>query len=132
MVQLTMPEIAARLRSLNLPDFDVVIGIGTGGVAPASVVAFLLNADLAVMTLNYRDEKNNPVSEVPVLLEKPDFKLAGKKILVVDDVSVSGKTLEAAKNILEGHNVRTLTMKGIADYVLFPEIRDCVKWPWKP
>jgi hypoxanthine phosphoribosyltransferase len=51
--------------------------------------------------------------------------------LVVDDVSVSGKTLEKARQLLAGNEVKTLTLKGNADYVIFPEIRDCVKWPWK-
>jgi hypoxanthine phosphoribosyltransferase len=124
--------ISERLKSIPLPDADLVIGIGTGGIVPASLVAFHLNAELRVMVLNYRDENNNPRHENPEILVLPDkLDLLNKKILIVDDVSVSGKTLSKAKELLADYQVETLTLKGKADYVLFPEIRDCVAWPWK-
>jgi len=94
-------------------------------------VAFYLDAELQVMTLNYRDEKNNPLYEAPKVLQKPEWNLEGKRILLVDDVSVSGKTMNVALEQLKGLDVKTLAMKGRADFVLFPEIKDCVKWPWK-
>lgn len=116
---------------MQLPETDVVVGIGSGGIVPASIVAFHLGAELQVMTLNYRDEKNNPRHEGPVVLQKIQGNLQGKRILLVDDVSVSGKTMNTALKQLEGLNVKTLAMKGKADFVLFPEIKECVKWPWK-
>ena len=131
MVSLSFKEIADRLKQLQLPETDVVIGIGSGGIPPATFVAFHLNAELVVMTLNYRDEENNPRFDEPKVLYKPEWQLAGKRILLVDDVSVSGKTMETARAQLAGFNVKTLAMKGKADFVLFPEIKDCVKWPWK-
>ncbi|NOR76223.1 MAG: hypothetical protein GQ525_13830 [Draconibacterium sp.] len=48
-----------------------------------------------------------------------------------DYVSISGKTMKVALEQLKGHDVKTLAMKGKADFVLFPEIKDCVKWSWK-
>ena len=133
MVPLSFQQIAQRLREMSLPATDLVIGIGSGGVVPAALAAWHLGADLRIITLNYRDEQNNPRHEEPVVINMPsDLHLRGKKILLVDDVSVSGKTLTAALRLLEGYEVKTLTMKEKADYVLFPEIRDCVKWPWKP
>jgi uncharacterized protein len=132
MIPLSFKTISGRLKEMQLPGFDLVIGIGSGGIVPASMVAFHLNAELVVMVLNYRDEQNKPLYETPVVIALPDdLKLPGKRILLVDDVSVSGKTLEKAKELLDGYDVTTLTMKGKADYVLFPEIRDCVRWPWK-
>ncbi len=132
MVPVSFPEISARLWSMSLPETDLVIGIGTGGVVPASVVAFHLGCELKIITLNYRDENNAPRHEKPVVLNMPEMpSLQGKRILLVDDVSVSGKTLAEALAYFPGLNVKTLTMKGKADYVLFSEIKDCVKWPWK-
>ncbi len=131
MVTLSFIEISERLKSIALPEFDLVIGIGSGGIVPAGVVAFHLNAELQVMVLNYRDENNDPRYEWPVVIKKQEMELEGKKILLVDDVSVSGKTMDAALGQLEGHDVKTLAMKGKADFVLFPEIKECVKWPWK-
>lgn len=133
MVPLSFIEIAKRLKAAPLPETDLVIGIGTGGIVPASLAAFQLNAELRIITLNYRDEKNTPRYEEPVVLNMPsNLELKGKKILLVDDVSVSGKTLNAALELLKGFQVTTLTMKGkAADIILFPEVKDCVKWPWK-
>lgn len=132
MVPISFREISKRLREINLPETDLVIGIGSGGVVPASLAAFHLGAELQVITLNYRDENNNPRYGEPVVLNLPaDLSLEGKRILLVDDVKVSGKTLNAALELLKNFNVKTLTMKGKADFVLFPEVKDCVKWPWK-
>lgn len=132
MVPVLFSEISARLRSLSLPETDLVIGIGTGGIVPASLVAFHLGCELQVITLNYRDENNTPRYENPVVVNMPEMpSLQGKRILLVDDVSVSGKTLHEALLHFQGLQIKTLTMKGKADYVLFPEIQDCVKWPWK-
>jgi len=132
MITLSFRDIARRLQETLLPETDLVIGIGSGGTVPAALVAFHLNADLRIITLNYRDEQNNPRHENPVLMVIPDdLSLKDRKILLVDDVSVSGKTLQAALAFLQGNNIRTLTMKGKADFVLFPEVQDCVNWPWK-
>jgi hypoxanthine phosphoribosyltransferase len=132
MVPVSFTEISNRLRSMSLPEADLVIGIGTGGIVPASLVAFHLGCELQIITLNYRDENNTPRYENPVIVNMPKMpSLAGKHILLVDDVSVSGKTLNEALRHFEGLQIKTLTMKGKADYVLFPEIKDCVKWPWK-
>ncbi len=132
MVPLSFKKITERLNTLQFPEIDVVIGIGSGGVPAATMLAYHLNAELQVMTLNYRDEQNNPRYDAPKVLQKPEWNLEGKRILLVDDVSVSGKTMNAAMEQLPGLNVKTCAMKGKADYVLFPEIKDCVKWPWKP
>jgi uncharacterized protein len=132
MVPLSFKEITERVKSMDLPEFDLVIGIGTGGTVPASLVAFHLGCELKIITVNFRDIRNHPQYEKPVLVSKPEpVNLKGKKVLLVDDVSVSGKTLKTALDYLNHENIKTLTMKGKADYVLFPEIRECVNWPWK-
>jgi hypoxanthine phosphoribosyltransferase len=132
MVPVSFTEISNRLRSMALPETDLVIGIGSGGIVPASLVAFHLGCELRIITLNYRDEHNTPRYENPVILNMPEMpSLQGQRILLVDDVSVSGKTLNEALLHFRGLNIKTLTMKGKADLVLFPEIKDCVQWPWK-
>lgn len=132
MIPLSFKEIAERLKTIDFPPINLVIGIGTGGVPAATMVAYHLNAELSVLTLNYRDEQNNPKYDNPKVLSIPDWQLSGKRILLVDDVSVSGKTMNSALDLLQGYNVKTCAMKGKADFVLFPEINGCVKWPWKP
>jgi uncharacterized protein len=132
MVSLSYPVICERLKKINLPEVDLVVGIGSGGIVPAALIAFYLNADLSVITINYRDENNDPRQEMPIVINLPDELVSGgKRILLVDDVSVSGKTLQTASRLLAGNQITTMTMKGKADFVIFPEIQDCVKWPWK-
>jgi hypoxanthine phosphoribosyltransferase len=132
MVPVSFKEIAERLKKTKLPETDLVLGIGTGGVVAASLVAFQLGCELQIITVNFRDEKNSPQHDSPVFINIPDnLDLTGKKVLLVDDVSVSGKTLQAVISKFPGQNIKTFTLKGRADYVLFLEISDCVKWPWK-
>jgi len=66
---LSFREITERLQQMQLPETDVVIGIGSGGIPPATMVAYHLNAELQVMVLNYRDEQNTPRYAEPRVLE---------------------------------------------------------------
>ena len=130
MRDLSFDEIVKRIKTFSLPHFDLVIGISNGGVVPAGLIAYKLETDLSIIRISFRDETNTPLYDEPKILS--DIKgIKNKKILIVDDVSVSGKTLEKARQLLSGNEVKTLTLKGVADYVLFPEISDCIKWPWK-
>lgn len=130
MQDLSFREIANRINKYTLPHFDLVVGIGNGGLVPASLLAFKLKTELEFIKINFRDETNTPIYSQPQILSNiKDIK--NKKILIVDDVSVTGKTMEKAKQLLSENDVKTLTLKGKADYVIFPEITECVKWPWK-
>lgn len=132
MTPLSFKQITQRLKNANLPETDLVIGIGNGGVVPAALAAFVLHAELKIILINYRDEQNIPCHDDPAVICLPDdFRPEGKRILLVDDVSVSGKTLAAARKLLGEVPVTTMVIKGKADYVLFPDLKECVIWPWK-
>ena len=131
-VVLDFVTIGQRLRACALPEVDRVVGIGTGGVVPAALVAYELARPLTILTLNYRaPEDNSPRYSAPRLLGAAVGLLPGERLLLVDDVSVSGKTLNTAVALLSGHEITTLVMKGQADIVLFPEVGQCVQWPWQ-
>jgi hypoxanthine phosphoribosyltransferase len=130
-VKLFLPEIAERIRKTQFPEVDLIVGIASGGVVPASLVAFHLNKPLEVVAINYRDEENNPRYEAPKLLGKNTEPISGKHILLVDDVSVSGKTLKTAKDLFDDCKITTFVLKGQADISAFPEVSTCVDWPWK-
>ena len=131
-VDLKFADISRKLRSIEFPKVDYVIGIGTGGVVPASMVAHQLGCDLKIIQINYRDPDNQPRYDQPKVLQHLDLDIPAKaKILLVDDVSVSGKTLSKAKEQLKALDVTTFTLKGQADIVLFPDVKSCVNWPWK-
>lgn len=126
---LDLPTIARRLKELTLPEVEAVVGIASGGVVPAAMIAYELELPLRLITINYRDDDNRPRFEAPQLLGGLPF--LPKRILLVDDVSVSGKTLALARALLKGHTVYTFVLKGQADCVAFPEIAGCVAWPWQ-
>ena len=130
-VDLSFQTVTQAIQRLELPDFDLVVGVGRGGVVPASLLAYKLGCNLTVMAINYRDDDNQPHHDAPVLLRSPAIPDGVRTVLLVDDVSVTGKTLDAAGDRLAGYAVTTLVLKGRADIVLFPDISSCVNWPWK-
>ncbi len=132
MIELSFVQISRSLRQFEFPEIDLVIGIGTGGIVPACLVAHQLNCGLQVVVINHRDFANQIAHQTPLVVSTPPTPLpTGLKVLLVDDVSVSGKTLEIARELLEGNQVTTFVLKGKADLVLFPHISACVSWPWK-
>lgn len=131
MQDLSFKEIRQRLNNFVLPDFDLIIAIANGGIVPASLVAYRTGIEMRTIRINYRDEKNNPLYETPQLITELNYEVKKLKLLIVDDVSVTGKTLEKASSILNGNEISTLVFKGKADFVLFPEIKTCVNWPWR-
>ena len=98
---------------------------------PASLVAFHLGKPLIYLHINYRDKNNKPQYDSHKIISNFDANLVNQRILLVDDVSVSGKTFDIAKHYLDGNVVTTFAVKGTAEIVLFPEISKCVNWPWK-
>jgi hypoxanthine phosphoribosyltransferase len=128
---LSFETISERIRQLDFPEVDLVIGIATGGIVPGSLVAFHLGKPFKTMTINYRDEENVPRYDSPKVLHGLQGDPSGLKVLVVDDVSVSGKTLETAVSLLKDCEVHTFVLKGTGDLSAFPEISNCVNWPWK-
>ena len=129
-VDLDFTTISTWVRQLDFPKVDMVVGIATGGIIPASLIAYHLQKELEIVQFNYRDENNAPRYETPQLLNELKRDLSGKRILLVDDVSVSGKTLEAARKLFSESMVTTCVMKGKADISAFPAIKTCVNWPW--
>lgn len=126
-------EIKQRLDAVALPDVDLVVGIHAGGKVAAALLAWKLDCPLAMLHINFRDESNTPRYEAPRLLADPLVPQDASRILLVDDVAVSGKTLALAKEQLPAQQVTTLVLKGqagSADIVVFTDIPTCVNWPW--
>jgi uncharacterized protein len=131
-VDIHFNEISEKLKTFDFPPFDIVVGIARGGVVPAMLIAHQFGSEFKLLTFNYRDDSNTPRYEEPVFLSGTVEDLPiDKKILLVDDVSVTGKTLDAVKKHLPKHNIATFVLKGKADYVLITDINECVNWPWK-
>jgi uncharacterized protein len=133
MTPLTFGEITMRLARWTFPEnIDGVVGIATGGVVPAALVAQRLGVELKVLALNYRDEANEPRFAEPKLLSPVPDLGRWRRVLLVDDVYVSGKSWHAARALLPCDvEVLPFVLKGKADFALIRDIDGCVQWPWK-
>ena len=123
-------QVATAIRTAKLPASDVVVGIGSGGTVPASLVAYHLGIPLCMDWYQYRDRSNRPLYPAPRLLGHGNIPDGTRRVLLVDDVAVTGRTLTAAAARLAQYKVTTLVLKGTADIVLLPHLNTCVRWPW--
>jgi hypoxanthine phosphoribosyltransferase len=77
-------------------DPEVIVGIAKGGVLPATVIASLLRREFYPIRLSRR-HNDEIVRETPELLLGPPPSIAGQRVLLVDDIVVSGITLDLAR-----------------------------------
>ncbi len=133
MMPLSFLDVTLRLDSWKFPTgIDGVVGIASGGIVPAALVAQRLGVDMKVMALNYRDEANEPRFAEPKLLSAVPGLSGWRRVLLVDDVYVTGKSWQAACALLPRDvTVLPFVMKGKVDFALFPDVDGCVRWPWK-
>lgn len=75
---------------------DVIIGIAKGGVIPGAIIASMLRRDFFPVRISRR-EGDLVMRETPALLAPipPDL-VRGRRVLVVDDMYVTGDTLRVA------------------------------------
>ena len=80
---------------------DIIVGIARGGLVPSRILADLLETrDFAVITIEYYVGIAQTKQE-PVLKQCLHTQLTDKKVLLVDDVSDGGRSLQLAKKHLE-------------------------------
>lgn len=76
-------------------DPEVVIGIAKGGVLPAAVVASMLRREFYPIRLSRRYDDRLVRDDPAILVGVPDV-VDGKRVLIVDDICITGRTLEMA------------------------------------
>jgi len=84
---------------------DVIVAIGTGGFIPARMLKTYINRPIYTVGISYYDENNKPKNEPEKIqwIDEVESKLAGKKILLVDEVDDSRITLEYCLRELLNH-----------------------------
>ncbi|MFU8945701.1 phosphoribosyltransferase [Mycetocola zhadangensis] len=118
---------------------DIVVAIARGGLLLAGSISYALGTkncgSINVEFYTGVDERLPEPILLPPLLDAPA--LLGKNVLLVDDVSDSGRTLAMVVDLLEGHGatVRTVTLYSKPRTVLEPDYvwRKTDKWitfPW--
>ncbi len=91
---------AAKIRSDGYVP-DIIVGIARGGLVPSRILVDLLETrDFAIITIEYYIGIGQTQRE-PILKQCLHIQLTGKKVLLVDDVSDGGKSLQLAKKHLE-------------------------------
>jgi uncharacterized protein len=130
MMKKTWADFYARLEEIDFGKHDLIVAIGQGGIIPAAFIQQKLKIPMRIITLNYRDEENVPRYKEVRLEEKKKNTIFGKRILLVDDVARSGKTLKKARAYLTGNRIKTCVINGEADYSFYNET-ECIKMPWK-
>lgn len=101
---------ALALKVARDYDPEVVVGIARAGAIPAAVVASILRVDFYAMTISRR--RGDEVRERPEVLSAAPRTLAGRRVLIVDEITSSGDTLRlalAAVRDVHPAEVRTAT-----------------------
>lgn len=131
-------DLAARTRGSGFEP-EVIIAVARGGLLPAGALAYALGVDLvdAINVERYTDASRpaaDPVLLAPLLDSES---IAGRRLLVVDDVTDSGRTLGLVTKLLRGFGaeVRSAVLYSkpntifTADFV-WRQTQDWVAFPW--
>ena len=90
---------------------ELVVGIARAGAIPGAIIASILRVDFYSMKISRR-EGDQQVRERPAVLSAAPAQAAGKRVLLVDEITTSGDTLRlalAAVRDLGPAEVRTAT-----------------------
>lgn len=121
------------------PRPDIVVAVARGGLLLAGAIAYALGTkNCGSINVEFYTDIHETLPEpvlLPPALDAPS--LAGKRVLLVDDVSDSGKTLALVVELLGTHgaDVRSVTLYAKPRTVLEPDFvwRRTDKWitfPW--
>lgn len=123
-------QLIKRLDKIHFREtFDIIVAIGRGGIIPAALLNQKLNLPFYILQLRYRDDTHKIMYKKPQRVDRILCTIRGKKVLVVDDVSRTGKTLETACQLLQkAKRIKTFVINGTADYSLYNT--DCFTFPW--
>ena len=118
---------------------DVILGIARGGLLPAAAVAYALGVkNTFTMNVEFYTGVDERLAQPEILPPPLDgASLAGRRVLLVDDVSDSGRTLALAVELLQGldADVRSVTLYTKPRTILVPDYcwRTTDRWivfPW--
>ncbi|AEX70671.1 phosphoribosyltransferase [Corynebacterium diphtheriae] len=84
---------------------DIIVAVARGGLVPAGALSYSMGIKLSdAINVEFYTDVNETLPD-PVLLEPllDTNSIRGKKVLVVDDVADSGRTLDLVLKLLENH-----------------------------
>ena len=119
---------------------DLVVAVARGGLLPAGAVSYALGVKaMGTMNVEFYTGVDETLAE-PVLLDPlmDTTDLPGKKVLVVDDVADSGRTLKKVMEMLtevEGADARSAVIYHKPRSIITPDYAwkqtsDWITFPW--
>jgi hypoxanthine phosphoribosyltransferase len=79
---------------------EIILGIIRGGLYPATLVSHFLRVDVWPIRVTRR-QNDRVISETPQWIIRPPAEVAGKRVLIVDEICSEGHTLRMAKGETE-------------------------------
>lgn len=118
---------------------DIIIAVARGGLLPAGALSYSLGVKLSdAINVEFYTDVQETLPD-PVLLEPllDTESISNKKLLVVDDVADSGRTLHLVLNLLKQHGaeVRSAVLYGksrseIAPDYVWKHTDEWIVFPW--
>lgn len=115
-------------KNRELKGFDVVVGISRGGLIPAALVAMHLDKPLVSVYIDRQDR---------TYLDRSAW-IRGQRVLLIDDIVRTGKTLEKMVKLLNragAREVKTFTLYCLRKAAVHPDWTTTIskdkKMPWE-
>ena len=107
-------EALVRLLSEHVAGFEpqIILGIARGGLFPATMMSYILRREMYPIRLTRRVD-DTVVRERPTWLVGPPDKVTGRRVLIVDEIADSGRTIAMAAGEVRrmgASHVRTATL----------------------
>lgn len=140
---LSWNKIAGMCRQLSSKisryEPDVLIGIARGGLVPARILSDITgNSNLAIIRIEFYAGIGKTKGK-PKITQRLTSSIKGKKVLLIDDVADSGKSLMAARKYVIGkkpEKLRTATLHYKPWSIIKPDyyVKKTESWlvyPWE-
>lgn len=92
--------IAKTCAKINPDDVDILVGISVGGLPPTALFSLELENKNIVTIAARSYDKNNNQKTLSVWNYPEKERIAGKKVLLIDDIADSGTTIKKIKQVL--------------------------------
>ena len=134
-------EIICKKLAKRIKEYEpeVLVGISRGGLVPVRLFSdYLNNHNVGIMRIEFYTGINK-TSKAPKITQPLSINVKGKKVLLVDDVSDTGKSLKAATEYVKGlgaKEVRSVTLHFKPKSILKPDYYDgesdaWIIYPWE-
>jgi len=135
-IQRMCEELAQKIEASGFKP-EVIIGIARGGWVPARILSDLLDIEyVANMRVEFYTEPG-VTKKTPTISQKVSTDIKGKRVLLVDDVSDTGHSIDLAfKSLQDAKEVRTATLHFKPHSIFKPdyfiaETSEWIVYPWE-